>query len=160
VACAVFVRRFLHRGVKLHVSDLAAIGSTAKSTTSTSRNVLRGPCRCQHSGRQSTRVLLPPQHSRILHHFILVRLLADDASGNPVSSNFYWLSNNPTYSTGRHPTSLRELKTTPTCTVSRNPPAGPGVRDLEFRTPANEHQRGHVQVTNTSSQLPSSSTTA
>jgi len=81
-----------------------------------------------------------------------VRLLADEASGNPVSSRTSTGFPRNGISTGPAPTFLtRSSRPTPTSPLS-NPPAGAGVRDLGFR-PGDVDQVDTVQVTNRLEQL-------
>jgi exo-1,4-beta-D-glucosaminidase len=100
----------------------------------------------------STRVLYLPNIPGLSTTYF-VRLLADDASGNPVSSNFYWLSTQPDvfdwtapdfpYAQLQTYADLTALETLPPAQVSVTWNSAPGDVD----------QVEHVQVTNTSSQL-------
>jgi exo-1,4-beta-D-glucosaminidase len=103
-------------------------------------------------GDSSTRVLYLPNIPGLSTTYF-VRLLADDASGNPVSSNFYWLSTQPDvfdwtapdfpYAQLKTYANLTALETLPPAQVSVTWNSEPGDVD----------QVEHVQVTNTSSQL-------
>jgi len=103
-------------------------------------------------GDSSTRVLYLPDIPGLSATYF-VRLLADDAFGNRVSSNFYWLSTQPDvfdwtaadfpYARLKTYADLTALETLPPAQVSVTWNSEPGDVD----------QVEHAQVTNTSSQL-------
>jgi exo-1,4-beta-D-glucosaminidase len=100
----------------------------------------------------STRVFSLPNIPALSATYF-VRLLADDASGNRVSSNFYWLSSKPdVFDWTAYDFPYAQLKTYADLTALQSLP--PAQISVTWNSePGDVDQVEHVEVTNTSSQL-------
>jgi exo-1,4-beta-D-glucosaminidase len=138
--------------VNSRYADLAGIQVTAEVYNFDLRQMYSQTVKVDIPGDSSTRVFYLPNIGGLSATYF-VRLLMNDASGNRVSSNFYWLSTRPDvfdwtvndfpYAQLKTYADLTALETLPTAQVSATWTSETGDRD----------QVEHVQVTNTSPRL-------